>query len=112
MRVAFGSVTTKAAKLDVSEPCLPRKRKRPARYEDGKAAAEFCHTPEHYYRVTVYNRAIDLIVACLADRFDQPGYRMYSTLEQLLLKVCRGEVTMKNWLPSPNAIQLTCIWQT
>ena len=84
-------VTTKAAKLDVSEPCLPRKRKRPARYEDGEAAAEFCHTPEHYYRVTVYNRAIDLIVACLADCFDQPGYRMYSTLEQLLLKVCRGE---------------------
>ncbi len=47
--------------------------------------------PEHYYRVTVYNRAIDLIVTCFADRFDQPGYRMYSTLEKLLLKVCRGE---------------------
>ena len=36
-------VTTKATKLDVSEPCLPRKRKRPARCEDGEAAAEFSH---------------------------------------------------------------------
>lgn len=75
----------------MSEPCLPRKRRRPARYEDGEAAAEFSHTPEHYYRVTVYNQTIDMIVTCLADRFDQPGYRMYSKLEQLLLKACRGE---------------------
>lgn len=51
----------------------------------------FFQTPEDYYRVTVYNEAIYLIVACLAHRFDQPGYRMYSTLEQLLLKACRIE---------------------
>ena len=85
------SVTAKAEKVDVAEPCLPRKRKRPARYEDGDAEAEFSDTPEHHYRVTLYNEAIDLIVNCLGNRFDQPGYRMYSTLEQLLLKGCKGE---------------------
>ena len=30
-------------------------------------------------------------MSCLANRFDQRGYRMYSTLEQLLLKACRNE---------------------
>ena len=55
-------VTAKAEILDISEPRLPRKRKRPARYEDGEAAAEFSDTAEHYYRVTLYNEAIDLIV--------------------------------------------------
>ena len=84
-------VISKAAKLDVSEPCLPRKRRRPARYEGGEAAAEFCHSPEHYYRVAVYNTTIDLIVTCLEDRFDQPGYRMYSNMEQLLLKASQNE---------------------
>ena len=51
----------------------------------------FFPTPECYYRVTLYNEAIDLILNCLADRFDQPGYRMYSTLEQLLLKACKRQ---------------------
>lgn len=85
------SITAKANSLDVSEPTLPRKRIRPSRYEDGDAPPEFSDTAEHYYRVTLYNEAIDLIVNCLTDRFDQPGYKIYSNLEQLLLKGCRGE---------------------
>ena len=85
------SVTAKADRLDVSVPCLPRKRKRPARYEYGEAAPEFSETPEHHYTVTAYNQAIDVIVTCLEDRFDQQGYRVYSRLEQLLLKACKGE---------------------
>ena len=39
----------------------------------------------------MYNTTIHPIVACLEDRYDQPGYKMYSTLEQLLLKACRKE---------------------
>ena len=85
------SVTAKADRLDVSDPCLPHKRKRPARYEYGEAAPEFSETPEHHYTVTAYNQAIDVIVTCLEDRFDQQGYRVYSRLEQLLLKACKGE---------------------
>ena len=39
----------------------------------------------------MYNRALDLIAASLVERFDQPGYKIYSTMEQLLLKACKGE---------------------
>ena len=85
------SVTAKADSLDVSDPCLPRKRKRPARYEYGEAAPEFSVTPEHHYTITACNQAIDMIVTCLEDRFDQQGYRVYSRLEQLLLKACKRE---------------------
>lgn len=54
-------VTAKAEKLDVTDPCLPRKRRRPARYEYGEAAPEFSETPEHHYAVTAYNQAIDIL---------------------------------------------------
>ena len=32
-----------------------------------------------------------LIIQCTEDRFDQAGYRMYATLEALLLKGCKQE---------------------
>ena len=84
------SITAKAKEMDVSEPGLPRGRKRPRRYEDGEASAEFHSTPEEYYRVYYYE-VLDLMIQCLTDRFDQPGYKMFSTMEQLLLKGCQGK---------------------
>ena len=38
-----------------------------------------------------YFEAIDLIINCIQDRFDHPGYRMYHLLETLLLKACKQE---------------------
>ena len=32
-----------------------------------------------------------MIVKCMTDRFNQPGYRVYSEVEQLLLKACDQE---------------------
>ena len=32
-----------------------------------------------------------MIVVCIADRFNQPGHRVYSEVEQLLLKACEQE---------------------
>ena len=90
-RSFWNSVTAKAIALELPEPRLQRKRKRPAHLEDGRAPPEFYHSPEQFYRVSAYNRAIDLIVTCLADRFEQPGYRMYSNLEQMVLKGCKRE---------------------
>ena len=40
--------------LDLMEPSLPRKRKRPARYEVGNAEAEFRETVEDQYRQIYY----------------------------------------------------------
>ena len=38
-----------------------------------------------------YFEALDLIVNCICNRFDQPGYKVYSSLESLLIKSCKGE---------------------
>ena len=46
--------------------------------------------PQDYYR-RIYYEALDLIIESITDRFDQPGYGLYSNLEQLLLKAVRHE---------------------
>ena len=74
---------------DVEEPQLPRKRKVPRRYEQGAGKAEFNATAKDLYR-QVYFEAIDLAVTSINDRFDQPGYKVYSNVEQLLFQACSG----------------------
>ena len=76
--------------LDVDEPQLPRRRKVPSRYEDGLASSHFHDTPKVYYR-QLYFEAVDNSIECLKKRFDQPGYHMYSNLEQLLIKAVMKE---------------------
>lgn len=83
-------VDLKVKSLGVSEPQLPRRRKAPKRYEIGSSAGDFHENPEDYYR-QVYYQALDLIINCIEDRFDQPGYRIYKTLELLLVKACKEE---------------------
>lgn len=74
----------------VDEPVLPRKRKVPARFEEGSAVGHHPDTPQDLYRRD-YFECLDLIVACIRDRFDQPGYRILKNLENLLLKATRSE---------------------
>ena len=69
------------------EPQLPRKRRRPTRYEDGEADS---NDPKPYFRQH-YFETIDLVVNCIKTRFEQPGYKLYSNLEQLLIKESQGE---------------------
>ena len=57
----------------------------PTRYEDGIASS-----PMLYYH-QLYYEAIDTIVSCLKDCFEQPGYQTYSNLERLLIKACQGK---------------------
>ena len=38
-----------------------------------------------------YFECLDLIVNCIKDQFDQPGYRVLKNLEDLLLKAARNE---------------------
>ena len=78
------------AELDVSEPQLPRKRKAPMRYESGTAPPEYHSTPKGHYHQIFYE-AVDLIVHAIDDRFDQPGYRTYRCLEDLVLKATNNE---------------------
>ena len=46
-------------------------------------------TKEHYKQI--YYEALDHIISCVEDRFDQPGYRIYKTLEMLIIKACNQE---------------------
>ena len=85
----WSKVTKKATQLNIDEPALPRKRKRTVRYESGNAAPEFHTSIEGYYR-QAYFEVLDVICSTIEDKFRQPGYQLYSNLEQLLLKaVCK-----------------------
>ena len=73
----------------VGEPTMPRKRKAPARYEDGAASSEFPSCPKAYYK-QIYYETLDLIVSFILQRFDQPGFRTYRTLQDLILNAAKG----------------------
>ncbi len=86
----WAKVNDKATKLGVNDPQLPRKRKPPARYDDGLSQAEFHDNPKSYFR-QIYFEALDLIISCITDRFSQPGYEIYKSIESVLSKACNQE---------------------
>lgn len=87
----WDKVTKLAVNLDVEEPMLPRKRKMPQRFEEGSAPPEFHSSPKDAYRQSYYE-ALDLLVQAINDRFEQPGYKTYSSLETLILKAVKREL--------------------
>ena len=74
--------------MDINEPRFPRQRKQPRRYDDGLSSGDFHGSPKTHFRQHFYE-AIDLIVSCIEERFDQPGYKIYHQLEDLLVKACK-----------------------
>ena len=85
----------KASTLGVEDPILPRKRRRPQRYDDGNSTEYHPHSPEYHYKL-IFFESIDLIINCIEQRFDQPGYKTYSQLQQLLFCAIRGEDYKEN----------------
>ena len=81
-------VTKSAETLDVGQPQLPRHCKIPKRYDDGLAKGDFPTDPKALYRQH-YFEAIDLVVNCIKDHFEQPGYEVYRNLVQCSLQ---GEI--------------------
>ena len=51
--------------------------------------SRWASTPKEHYRRS-YFEALDLVVACIQERFDQLGYRTYSKLESLVLKAAQS----------------------
>ena len=76
--------------LDVDDPQLPRKRKVPARLAQGTGPAYHPESPEKEFR-RFYFEAIDLAVQSIKSRFEQKGFKMFSRVEQLLLKAAAGD---------------------
>ena len=68
-----------------SSPKLPRKRKVPSRFEvgEGKESYNDSSIEDHYRRL--YFEVLDLAVAGISQRFNQPGYSIYKNLENLLV---------------------------
>ena len=64
---------------------MPRKRKTPWRYDDGRSAGEFPSTPKAHYK-GIYFETLDLLITCIKDCFDQPGFHIYQSFETLLIK--------------------------
>ena len=78
------NIISLAESLDVSEPRLPRQRKAPKQFEVGEARPECLTSVEGHFQ-RIYYEALDLLIACIKNRFDQPGYRIYRNLQELLL---------------------------
>ena len=88
----FNLATKQAEKLPVHEPHLKRKRKVPKysilQYLDGqKSTSEANHpaTVEDQFR-QIYFDALDHITNAIEERFDQPSFKAYANLEELLVK--------------------------
>ena len=84
--------------LNLPEAQLPWRRRVPSRFTIGDSEPEYHTTPEQYFRQIYYEAlALDLIINRSKDRFDQPGYSIYSNLEELILKQPREKSTNVNW---------------
>ena len=83
-------VQKKAEEVDIGEPLLLRRRKAPKQFEVEEGEGYHATTPEQHYRA-IYFEAFDIIVACIKDHFNQPGYAVYSNLEKLLVKAATGQ---------------------
>ncbi len=89
--------------MDINDPTLPRRRKIPQRLDDGSEQS-FPETVEQYYRI-VYFEALDLIIACVSDRFDQPGYKTNSNVQLLNLKIIVKSYSLCNHFMAQILIQ-------
>ena len=86
----YQRVIQEQTRFGVADPCVPRKRRAPQRFEVGSSTGDFLATPEAHYR-RIYYGAVDHVVEAIQDRFDQPGYSTYRNLEELVVKACKGE---------------------
>ena len=82
----FEKIRGSAQKLEFNDSKLPKKTRLPSSNEEGEAPAEFVSTVQEYYR-QIFHQAIDVIVNCICDRFQQKDYiETHQTMENLLLK--------------------------
>jgi hypothetical protein len=75
---------------DTEEPSLPRRKRVPSWMEIGEGSGSHSTSIEEHYRVQYYE-ALDLAVSSIKDRFDQPGYAKYKTVEELMLKAANSK---------------------
>ena len=87
--IFWQKVMENQSEIDVAEPTIPRRHKTPSRFEVGTEESHYPSSIEDHYKVQ-YFVTLDLLIACIKDRFNQPGYRVYSKLETLFLDAANG----------------------
>lgn len=86
----FQVVNLSRSELEVDPPQLPRKRKAPSRFEIGSGSPSFSNTVEDHYRA-IFFEGLDLVINSVKHRFEQPGYKIYRNLEELLVLAANGK---------------------
>ena len=81
-------VQSESDRVDVNDPNVPRKRKAPTRFEIGNGVGYHPVTVQDVFRPK-YFEAIDLAMASVKERFDQPGYPVFQNVEDLRTKVAQ-----------------------
>lgn len=88
------NVNSKSKSLGVDDPILPRKRAPPKKLEDffgyGTAESDHPEKPEDLYRKH-YFEALDLVINCIKERFDQEDFKLYAMLQEIILKAAKKE---------------------
>jgi hypothetical protein len=76
----------------IKYPELPRKRKAPKRFKIGQPQTH--HFPqtatEHYAQI--HFEAIDFATTAITSRFDQKDFKVYTNIQELLLKATANEI--------------------
>ena len=75
---------------EISLPVHLRKRHAPIRFEVDRAEPESPKTEQDRYR-QLYYEAIDLALSPVRERFDHPAFKVYASMETLLLKAAKEE---------------------
>ena len=91
-------VLKRQTQLDVLTPKLPRKRKMPKYFQNSSNPQDtylFHDTPKDRYR-EIYFEAFDRTINCIEQKFDQPGYKIYVDLQEVLLKSIKHGKTTSN----------------
>ena len=91
LQLLWKKTVQRAEVLEITQPSLPRKRKRPAKILNENEASLYDEVSDlkSFYRRTYFD-AIDIVTNCIKTRFSQPGYRAIRNNEQHILNVING----------------------
>ena len=81
--------------LNIEDPILPRKRKMPARYNEGDNHS-FPESPKVHYR-KIYFEVYDFVINAIESRFNQNDYVLYRNIQELLLKSAKNQSIEKEF---------------
>ena len=84
-------VSKRKEKLHVEDPKLPRKRKLPARLEEGNVESYYYPPTLRSHYQKIYFEALDCITRSITRRFDQPDFKKYINLQEILLKAIKQQ---------------------